>query len=156
MQCVAPFELYHIILIHCVHYYLDTPVPPQIPPIHQMEYGPKPFSELGEHNDFHLQKRRLSCILSIATYQLKINDWNLCKEERSRSRRERGHTADRRTVGVSTLDLFCPWPSSHCSTRQLSFLYSKTFRSLKRIRGGTGDEDEKKMEGEDLRPRPHE
>jgi hypothetical protein len=69
MQCVAPFELYHIILIHCVHYYLDTPVPPQIPPIHHMEYGPKPFFELREHNDFHLQTRRLSYILSIAICQ---------------------------------------------------------------------------------------
>jgi len=63
---------YHI--IHCVHYYLDTPAHPSIPPIHHMGYGLKPFSELGEHNDFHLQKRRLSCILSIAIDQLNPND----------------------------------------------------------------------------------
>jgi hypothetical protein len=70
MQCVPPFDIYHIILIHRVHYYLDTPTPSFLP---RIRHTLKPSSELGEHNDFHLQKRRLSCILSIAIDQLRTD-----------------------------------------------------------------------------------
>lgn len=60
---------------------------------------PKPFSELGEHNDFHQHKRRLSYILSIAISSAQIHKRVIIGN---------GHTADRKTVGVSTLVLFCP------------------------------------------------
>lgn len=66
MQCVALFTIsYHS---------LRTLLSRHLNPL----YGPKPFSELGEHNDFHLQKRRLYCILSIAARQLILPEGEGC------------------------------------------------------------------------------
>jgi len=72
----------------------------------------KPFSEQVKHNDFHRPRHRWCCTPSVADYQLST-------QTTKQKEVERRHTADRRTVGVSTDVLFCPCPSSHCSTNQL-------------------------------------
>ena len=67
MQCVAPFD-------YIISHYSSRTLLSRHPHTSPSSHGPKPFSELGEHSDYHLLKRRLSCTLSIAVDQLECKN----------------------------------------------------------------------------------
>ena len=74
MQCVAPFD-------YIISHYSSRTLLSRHPHTSCQSHGPKPFFELGEHSGFHLQKRRLSCILSIAVDQLECKNDEARQEE---------------------------------------------------------------------------